>query len=85
VRSSSDGGPARPTHPTPDDVRQRLVDTAVMHDFEGRPRYQRNDYLGWIAGAKRPETREKRIAQMVTELGGGGVYMKMAHPPSRKR
>ena len=55
-----------------------------MSDYERRPRYQRNDYLGWIARAKRPETREKRIRQMLDELRSGGVYMKMEHPSSAK-
>ena len=31
----------------------------------------------WIAQAKRQETRDRRIAQMLTELASGDVYMKM--------
>ena len=41
------------------------------------PAFQRNDYLGWIARAKRPETRAKRLAQMLDELRDGTTYMKM--------
>jgi len=74
----------RPTNPMPDDVRDRLEAAGVVDDYDRRPRYQRNDYLGWIARAKRPETREQRIRQMIDELRTGGVYMKMAHPPSAK-
>ena len=55
-----------------------------MSDYERRPRYQRNDYLGWIARAKRPDTREKRIRQMLDEIRSGGVYMNMEHPSSAK-
>ena len=51
--------------------------------YEERPSYQRNDYLSWIKRAVRDETRLKRIAQMLDELAKGGVYMGMAHPPSR--
>jgi hypothetical protein len=29
-------------------------------------------------------TKEKRLRQMIGELEKGGVYMNMAHPPSRK-
>ena len=58
--------------------------TACSADYEARPFYQRNDYLAWIARAKREETRERRLAQMLDELEQGGVYMKMAHVPSRK-
>jgi len=68
----------------PGDVRDRLTEAGVMSDYEDRPTYQRNDYLGWIARAKRPETREKRIRQMLDELRSGGVYMHMEHPPSAK-
>ena len=56
----------------------------MIADYEARPFYQRNDYLAWIARAKREETRERRLAQMLDELEQGGVYMKMAHAPSRK-
>ena len=45
------------------------------------PPYQRNDYIGWIAGAKREETRRKRLSQMLDELRGGDRYMKMAYRP----
>ena len=45
--------------------------------IDARPPYQRNDYLGWIARAKRPETRETRVVQMLDELAGGTRYMKM--------
>ena len=74
----------RALNPMPADVRDRLTEAGVMSDYEQRPRYQRNDYLGWIARAKRPETREKRIRQMLDELRAGGVYMNMDHPPSAK-
>lgn len=68
----------------PADVRASLVDRGVLDDYRSRPAYQRNDYLGWIGGAKRPETRRRRIEQMLDELERGGIYMKMAHPPSRR-
>ena len=55
-----------------------------MHDYRARPAYQQNDYLGWIAQAKRADTRLRRIEQMLDELERGGVYMKMDHPPSAK-
>ena len=68
----------------PDDVRSELEERNLMDDYEARPFYQRNDYLGWIERAKLPSTREKRILQMLEELERGGVYMKMDHPPSQK-
>lgn len=68
----------------PDDVEQLLNEHGLMEDYRERPRHQRNDYLGWIGRAKRPETRKKRIEQMLDELRVGGVYMGMQHRPSRK-
>lgn len=74
---------ARPVQPMPDDVRAELEERDLMAAYEERPFYQRNDYLAWIGRAKRLETREKRLRQMLDELERGGVYMGMDHPPSR--
>ncbi|MEJ1993354.1 MAG: YdeI/OmpD-associated family protein [Maritimibacter sp.] len=67
----------RSQNPMPDEIAARLEDAGLRAAYDARPAYQRNDYLGWIARAKRPETREKRIAQMLEELEGGRIYMKM--------
>ncbi len=56
-----------------------------MEEYEQRPPYQQNDYIGWIERAKREETKDKRLSQMLEELETGGVYMKMSHPPSRNK
>ena len=69
----------RPRNPMPDFVRAALLRQGLLDAFERRPPYQRNDYLGWISRAKRPETREKRLAQMLDELAGGDRYMNMAY------
>ncbi len=68
----------------PDDVKQALEQHGVMDDYLARPDYQQNDYIGWITRAKRQETREKRMQQMLDELAQGGVYMKMKHAASAK-
>lgn len=68
----------------PDDVSTLLEERDLLEDYEARPYYQRNDYLGWINRAKRPDTRQKRIDQMLDELEIGGSYMGMDHKPSRK-
>ncbi len=68
----------------PADVEQLLTGHGLMDDYNERPRYQRNDYLGWIGRAKQPATRQKRIEQMCDELRAGGVYMNMQHAPSRR-
>jgi uncharacterized protein YdeI (YjbR/CyaY-like superfamily) len=76
--------PRRAHQPMPDDVRDELVERGLMDDYRARPDYQQNDYLGWIGRAKRSDTRQRRITQMLDELERGGVYMKMDHPPSAK-
>ena len=48
-----------------------------MEAYRARPPYQQNDYISWITRAKRPETQEKRLNQMLDELEKGDVYMKM--------
>lgn len=69
----------------PEFIRDALEQNRLLNDYNARPAYQRNDYVGWILSAKRDETRQKRLKQMLDELSVGGVYMKMDHPPSRKR
>lgn len=73
---------SREINPMPDDVRDALNSRDLMAAYEARPAYQRNDYLGWLARAQRPETRSKRLQQMLDELAQGGVYMGMRHNPS---
>ncbi|HBD01417.1 MAG TPA: hypothetical protein DC053_22020, partial [Lachnoclostridium sp.] len=37
----------------------------------------------WITRARRPETRRKRIDQMLDELRSGDAYMGMAYSPKK--
>ena len=72
-------GLRRVRHPMPDDVRDALARHGLMQAYGARPPYQRNDYIGWITRAKRPETRERRLGQMLDELAAGDRYMKMPY------
>lgn len=74
----------RDLNPMPDFVRDVLNERKLMGVYDARPDYQRNDYLWWIASPKREETRQKRLAQMLDELEGGDVYMRMAWRPGGK-
>lgn len=67
----------RPRYPMPSKVRAALEDRGLLEAYNERPPYQRNDYLWWITTAKRTETKERRLAQMLDELEAGDVYMKM--------
>ena len=68
----------RAAQPMPDYVAAALKAEGLAAQYDMRPWYQRNDYLGWIDRAKRPETKLKRLRQMLDELRAGDVYMKMA-------
>lgn len=67
----------RPIQPMPEFVRRALLERGLMEAYQGRPPYQRNDYLAWINGAKREPTRQARLAQMLDELEQGDRYMNM--------
>lgn len=71
----------RPHYAMPADVRKALVSGRLMGKYRLRPPYQQNDYIGWINRAKLPETRKKRLEQMIAELKRGDVYMKMKWKP----
>ncbi len=58
-------------------VREALLSRGLMEAYRARPPYQRNDYLGWIGRAKRDETKQRRLAQMLDELAAGDRYMNM--------
>jgi uncharacterized protein YdeI (YjbR/CyaY-like superfamily) len=75
----------RPRHPMPDDIAALLDEQGLRGAYDARPPYQRNDWLGWIAAAKRPETRQKRLHSMVRELEAGEGYMGMAWTPRDRR
>ncbi len=74
----------RPRYPMPAYIRQALVQRRLMQAYRSRPPYQQNDYIGWITRAKRKETRDKRLAQMLDELDRGDKYMNMVYRPERK-
>ena len=68
----------------PAEIKRALVDAGLLELYDARPPYQRNDYLGWIDRAKRPQTKARRLQQMLEELEQGDVYMKMAWRSGRR-
>lgn len=75
----------RPIHPVPEFVMQTLHERGLINAYRERPAYQQNDYIGWMNKAKRQETKQKRLSQMLYELEVGGVYMNMKHTASEKK
>ena len=67
------------------EVEQALTEQDLWEDYHARPAYQQNDYMWWINSAKRPETREKRLAQMLEELRKGGDLHEHGSPDECKR
>ena len=72
----------RDLNPVPQFVKETLQENDLNEEFENRPAYQQNDYIGWIKRTKRETTKHKRLNQMLDELRKGGVYMNMTHPSS---
>ena len=50
---------------TADEEKQFRQNRAAWADWEKRPPGYRKTALGWIAGAKRPETRAKRLGELI--------------------
>ena len=69
----------RPRYPMPDFIRDALLQRGLADSYYSRPPYQQNDYIAWINRAKRQETREKRLEQMLNELEHGDKYMNMVY------
>jgi len=69
----------RKKHLVPAHVSKALKASNLVDEYKSRPAYQQNDYIGWIQRAKRPETKQKRLQQMIEELKKGGVYMGIKH------
>jgi uncharacterized protein YdeI (YjbR/CyaY-like superfamily) len=67
-------------------IKKALASRDLEGAYKERPPYQRNDYAELIKGAKREETRLRRLDQMLDELEAGDVYMKMPWSrPARKK
>jgi uncharacterized protein YdeI (YjbR/CyaY-like superfamily) len=75
----------RDIHPMPAFVVEALSARDLQAAFDARPDYQRNDWVGWIARAKREDTKQRRLEKMLSELAAGHGYMGMEwHPKPRK-
>jgi hypothetical protein len=73
----------RTRHAMPVYIREAIESRRLLDAYYARPDYQQNDYIGWIGRANRPETKEKRLNQMLDELERGGVYMNMKWLPRK--
>jgi hypothetical protein len=65
----------------PGNVRGALAKRNLMDAFRGRPDYQQNDYLKWIATANGVATKQQRLDQMLDELADGKKFKGEAWTP----
>jgi uncharacterized protein YdeI (YjbR/CyaY-like superfamily) len=66
----------------PDDLRAALdADPAARRQWDGFPRSAKRAILAWIAAARRPRTRERRVAQTAT-LAAQGIRADEWRPPA---
>lgn len=66
------GGPPKPEAQVPPELAEALADDEMAAaTFNGFPPSCRREYCEWIAEAKRPETRAKRVAETIGWLREG--------------
>jgi uncharacterized protein YdeI (YjbR/CyaY-like superfamily) len=64
--------PPKPEAPVPEELAAALAaNAAAQATFDAFPPSCRREYAEWVAEAKRPETRAKRVAQAVEWMGQG--------------
>lgn len=75
----------RQEYSMPDFIKNALENERLLEKYNRRPPYQRNDYIGWVIRAKRQETIDKRLRQMLAELEQGDRYMGMVYKEKCRR
>ena len=60
--------------------RQVLEERKLMQSYNKRPAHQRNDCIVWLERARKLETRQRRLDQMLNELTLEGVFMGIKAP-----
>ncbi len=59
----------------PEDFRRALArDRKAKETFEKFAYTHRKEYVQWIESAKKPETRERRIAEAVIRIAAGANF-----------
>lgn len=60
--------PGSKHYETPTEFVKILEDSGLYDEYESRPYYQQKGWIEWADSAKQPETRQKRIDRMISEL-----------------
>jgi uncharacterized protein YdeI (YjbR/CyaY-like superfamily) len=69
---------------TDDETAAIRADAAAWADWERRPPSYRKAVTHWIASAKKPETRARRLAALITASAAGEPVGPMRPPKSRR-
>jgi hypothetical protein len=79
----------RPRQPMPNFILKALRKRGLLRAYRRRPAYRQNDYLAWIDRAKRAETIDRRLAEMLEDLTRGtdtwGCPTMQSDSPCRRR
>ena len=73
-KSPTRGGKGLPPPQMPGFVRSALSARSLTEAYRDRPKYQQDEYLNWINGAKLNDAKRVRMNQMLDELEKGGVF-----------
>jgi uncharacterized protein YdeI (YjbR/CyaY-like superfamily) len=63
---------------TPDEIERFRADVSAWSDWEGRPPSYRKAVTHWVASAKQPATRERRLATLIEDSRTGRPIKSMA-------
>jgi hypothetical protein len=61
----------RPPHRMPLFMRQAIEEFGLAAAYLARPPHQQNEYISWVTGARKEETRRGRLARVLDELSSG--------------
>ena len=70
---------------TDDQERRLRADRKAAAFFDAQPAGYRRIVTHWVVSAKRPETRDKRLAQLISDCAAGRRIRQLARPERAKR
>ncbi len=66
-----------------DAERRFRADAEAWHFFESQPPWYRRAATHWVVSAKRPETRERRLAKLIADSASGRTVPPLTRPSGR--
>jgi uncharacterized protein YdeI (YjbR/CyaY-like superfamily) len=67
--------------PLPDELEERLrANVKAWEYFTARPPWYRRTAIHWVVSAKRPETRERRLNQLIEDSAAGRTIGPLSRP-----